>query len=49
LNTDAALYGGSGMGNAGVVATSPTQSHGEAQSLVLTLPPLGTLFLHPGT
>ena len=49
LNTDAMLYGGSGMGNAGAVATSPTQSHGEAQSLSLTLPPLGTLFLHPGT
>jgi len=48
LNTDAALYGGSGMGNGGTVATVPVQSHGEAQSLELTLPPLATLFLRPG-
>jgi 1,4-alpha-glucan branching enzyme len=48
LNTDAALYGGSGMGNGGAVVTAPVQSHGEAQSLELTLPPLATLFLRPG-
>ena len=48
LNTDAACYGGSGMGNSGTVATVPVQSHGEAQCLQLTLPPLATLFLRPG-
>jgi 1,4-alpha-glucan branching enzyme len=48
LNTDTALYGGSGIGNGGTVATAPVQSHGEAQSLELTLPPLATLFLRPG-
>ena len=30
------------------VATVPVQSHGEAQSLELTLPPLAALFLRPG-
>jgi 1,4-alpha-glucan branching enzyme len=47
LNTDAAYYGGSGIGNGGAVPALPVQSHGEAQSLALTLPPLGALFLHP--
>jgi 1,4-alpha-glucan branching enzyme len=47
LNSDAAFYGGSGMGNGGSVATTPIQSHGEAQSLELTLPPLGSLYLRP--
>jgi 1,4-alpha-glucan branching enzyme len=45
LNTDSAFYGGSNLGNGGAVATSPLQSHGEAQSLELTLPPLAALFL----
>jgi 1,4-alpha-glucan branching enzyme len=35
------------MGNGGAAATRPVQSHGEAQSLELTLPPLATLFLRP--
>ena len=48
LNTDATFYGGSGMGNGGAVQTVPVQSHGEAQSLELTLPPLSALFLHSG-
>ena len=33
LNTDAAIYGGSNMGNNGGVETEPNQMHGEAQSL----------------
>jgi 1,4-alpha-glucan branching enzyme len=45
LNTDSAYYGGSDMGNGGAVDTVPVQRHGEAQSLELTLPPLGTLYL----
>ncbi len=48
LNSDAALYGGSNMGNAGIAATEPIASHGHAQSLKLTLPPLGCLILTPG-
>jgi 1,4-alpha-glucan branching enzyme len=48
LNSDARLYGGSGMGNAGGVQAEPTRWHGRPYSLHLTLPPLGVLFLRPG-
>ncbi len=48
LNTDAACYGGSNIGNGGIVETVPVQRHGEAQSLEITLPPLATLFLRQG-
>ncbi|TAL99662.1 MAG: 1,4-alpha-glucan branching protein GlgB [Paraburkholderia sp.] len=44
LNTDAAWYGGSNMGNGGVVWTQPVASHGKPQSAALVLPPLGTLY-----
>ena len=47
LNTDAAIYGGSNMGNAGGVNTVASPMHGEAQALFLTLPPLATVFLTP--
>jgi 1,4-alpha-glucan branching enzyme len=47
LNTDAEAYGGSGAGNYGGVETVPVDSHGYHRSLVLTLPPLATLFLAP--
>ncbi len=47
LNSDAGLYGGSDVGNGGSVASEAIASHGEAQSLVLTLPPLGLLLLAP--
>jgi 1,4-alpha-glucan branching enzyme len=47
LNSDAAIYGGSGVGNYGVVHTRPIACHGRAQSLELVLPPLGALFLKP--
>lgn len=45
MNTDASVYGGTNAGNGGGVATQDIASHGEAQSIVLTLPPLATLFL----
>jgi 1,4-alpha-glucan branching enzyme len=45
LNSDAAIYGGSNMGNAGVVHAEPIPSHGRSNSLALTLPPLAALFL----
>jgi 1,4-alpha-glucan branching enzyme len=48
LNSDSALYGGSGLGNLGVVRTDAAGAHGHAQSLALTLPPLAALFLSPG-
>ena len=45
LNSDAELYGGSNVGNAGGVATDPVAAHGFAQSLRLTVPPLGVVLL----
>ncbi len=43
LNTDAALYGGGNMGNAGGAAAEAVPWHGRPWSLSLTLPPLATL------
>jgi 1,4-alpha-glucan branching enzyme len=45
LNSDAGPYGGSGQGNLGHADTTAQAKHGHAQSLDLTLPPLGALFL----
>jgi 1,4-alpha-glucan branching enzyme len=45
LNTDAAVYGGSNVGNNGGVVTEQVPSHGKPQSVVLTLPPLATIVL----
>jgi 1,4-alpha-glucan branching enzyme len=45
LNTDAAIYGGSNVGNGGEVWTQPVASHGKPQSATLVLPPLGTVYL----
>jgi 1,4-alpha-glucan branching enzyme len=47
INSDSHAYGGSNLGNAGVVFTEPIASHGHAQSLRLNLPPLGFLLLKP--
>ena len=43
LNTDATVYGGSGQGNLGGLATAPVAAHGALQSLNLVLPPLSVL------
>ena len=45
LNSDAALYGGSNVGNGGGVQSEPVAAHGFDQSIRLTLPPLGCLLL----
>jgi 1,4-alpha-glucan branching enzyme len=45
LNSDAKAYGGSGHGNFGGKQAEPVKAHGFLQSLSLTLPPLGILFL----
>jgi 1,4-alpha-glucan branching enzyme len=45
LNTDAPDFGGSGQGNFGGVEAVPVPSHGRPASVVLTLPPLGAIFL----
>ncbi len=47
LNTDAALYGGSNLGNAGGAWSEPRPWQGQPHSLVLTLPPLAVLVLKP--
>jgi 1,4-alpha-glucan branching enzyme len=45
LNSDAQPYGGSNVGNQGGRSSEPVPAHGHAQSLVLTIPPLGALYL----
>ena len=47
FNSDAAIYGGSNVGNGGAVHTDDVSAHGHPQSLALTLPPLGGLILEP--
>jgi 1,4-alpha-glucan branching enzyme len=47
INTDADVYGGSGVGNAGRVSAQEVPMHGHPWSLCLTLPPLATLVLAP--
>jgi 1,4-alpha-glucan branching enzyme len=47
INSDAASYGGSNVGNGGVVFTEGVAAHGHPQSLRLTLPPLACLILKP--
>ncbi|MDO4786512.1 MAG: 1,4-alpha-glucan branching protein GlgB [Fretibacterium sp.] len=46
LNSDALLYGGSGMGNAGGLEADQVPSHGYPQSLPLVLPPLSIVLFH---
>jgi 1,4-alpha-glucan branching enzyme len=47
INTDAAEYGGSGVGNLGAVEAVAEPWHGRPFSVALTLPPLGVLWLVP--
>jgi 1,4-alpha-glucan branching enzyme len=47
LNSDAAAYGGSGVGNLGGASSVPVAAHGRFQALNLRLPPLGLLVLEP--
>ena len=42
-NSDATLYGGSGVGNFGGIEAAPVAAHGRFHSLALTLPPLSVL------
>ena len=44
LNSDAQIYGGSGMGNLGGVQAEATPLHGRPCSLTVTLPPLSVVF-----
>jgi 1,4-alpha-glucan branching enzyme len=49
LNSDAEIYGGSGMGNLGGVDAEEHAWHGYDRSLPLTIPPLGVVLLRPAT
>ena len=44
LNTDASVYGGSGVGNLGGIDSTAEGCDGQSQSLSLTLPPLSAMF-----
>jgi 1,4-alpha-glucan branching enzyme len=45
LNTDATIYGGSGMGNGGSVTAEAVGAHGQPVSAVFVLPPLAAVWL----
>ena len=47
LNSDSERYGGQNFGNGLGLQTQPIPAHGFAQSLELTLPPLGAIVLSP--
>jgi 1,4-alpha-glucan branching enzyme len=47
LNTDAPVYGGSGVGNLGRVHAEPLPLHGREHSVRLSVPPLGAVVLVP--
>jgi 1,4-alpha-glucan branching enzyme len=47
LNTDAGLYGGSGVGNLGAIEAVPEPWHGRPASATISLPPMGVLWLTP--
>lgn len=43
VNTDAAIYGGSGQGNNGVISSQNTPWQNQAASIEITVPPLSTV------
>jgi 1,4-alpha-glucan branching enzyme len=45
LNTDAAEFGGSGIGNMGRIWAEDLPSHGHPHSAAITIPPLATIYL----
>ncbi len=45
LNSDATIFGGSGMGNLGATLSHPLPWQGRPHSILVTLPPLAALFL----
>jgi 1,4-alpha-glucan branching enzyme len=45
LNSDAREYGGSGLGNGSPLDADAIPAHGRPNSVPLTLPPLGVVFL----
>jgi 1,4-alpha-glucan branching enzyme len=47
FNSDAAIYGGSNLGNLGGVYSEPIPLHGQPHSIRICLPPLSLLVLRP--
>jgi 1,4-alpha-glucan branching enzyme len=47
FNSDGAEYGGSGWGNFGGVEAQARESHWREYSLLLSIPPLGVVYLRP--
>ncbi len=47
INTDAAIYGGSNVGNGGEVVAGASSLHGQPHSVTLLLPPLACVILKP--
>ena len=47
LNTDAEVYGGSGVGNFGRIETNGDGSHGQPHSATISIPPLGAVWFKP--
>jgi 1,4-alpha-glucan branching enzyme len=47
FNSDSARYGGSNVGNMGLVDVDAIPSHGREQSLSITLPPLAAVYFRP--
>jgi 1,4-alpha-glucan branching enzyme len=47
FNSDAEIYGGSNVGNGGVLPADDIPWQGQPYSVLLTLPPLGGLYLRP--
>jgi 1,4-alpha-glucan branching enzyme len=49
FNSDDRRYGGSGVGNSGLLVPQALSWHGRAHSVPLTLPPLAAIYLAPTT
>lgn len=47
LNSDASTYGGSGVGNLGMLESEPVPWHGQPHSTAVTLPPLALFVIEP--
>jgi len=47
LNSDAQVYGGTGVGNYGGIEAKPVPWHGRPRLVTITVPPLGCLVLSP--
>jgi 1,4-alpha-glucan branching enzyme len=47
INTDADVYGGSGVGNLGVLTATKKEWHGRPASAAITIPPMAVLWLAP--